>query len=294
MIIMKRTEFALVQGEEDKLHSIDAGKHDDYVLPEFTREVPVSSRKKEGGETVSVDYDWKESQAQIVRVRHISFRKNEDLSDLYRIGARDGADSISFRHNNVTYILRKTVREIAEALYNAYGKIKGALENIVGFLRTAMGNEYVIAKVEKDSWAFDRRIAKGGINYVDVDGLQKKNKSRLVEMIAEKISDLHKSNLIIGRFTLNNILLGENDVKFTDLRKLRVSRKRAYVIDEFKSILQYLFAIGVATRDDVYYAIAFYAANNEEGCSEWYSERTGKQPADQLDVVGKIEEEVYN
>jgi hypothetical protein len=291
---MKKTEFALVQGEGDRLLSIDAGKHDDYELPEFTREVPLSSRKKDSGDSVSIDYDWKESKAQTLRVKRITFRKDEDLAGLYRIAARDGADSISFRHNNTTYILRKTVREIAEALYNAYGKIKGALENIVGFLRTAIGSEYVIAKVEKDSWAFDRRVAKAGINYVDVDGLERKSKSRLVEMITENISNLHKSNLIIGRFTLNNILLGDNDVKFTDLRKLRVSRKRAYVIDEFKSILQYLFAIGLASRDDIYYSIAYYTANNEEGCSEWYSEHTGKKPSDQLDIVSKIEEGVYS
>ncbi|HSB46788.1 MAG TPA: hypothetical protein VLD37_02155 [Candidatus Bilamarchaeum sp.] len=291
---MKKTEFALVKGEEDKLHSIDAGKHDDYVLPEFTREVPLSSRKKESGDTVSVEYDWKASKAETIRVKRISYRKEDDLSGLYRIAARDGADSISFRYNNATYILRKTVREIAEALYNAYGKIKGALENIVGFLRTEMGSEYVVAKVEKDSWAFDRRIAKAGINYVDVDGLERKSKSRLVEMITEKLSDLHKSNLIIGRFTLNNILLGENDVRFTDLRKLRVSRKRAYVIDEFKSVLQYLFAIGLASRDDIYCSIAYYTANNEEGCTEWYSDQTGRKPADQLDVVSRIEEGVYS
>lgn len=291
---MKKTEFALVQGEGDRLHSIDAGKHDEFGLPEFTKEVPVSSRRKEAQEDVTIEYDWKNSQSQMIRVKKITFRKSGELSDLYRIAARDGSDSISFRHNNATYILRKTVREIAEALYNAYGKIKGAIENIVGFLRTAMGNDYVITKIDNNSWAFDRRIAKGDISYVEVDTLNRKSKSRLVEMIAEKIAELHASNLIIGRFSLNNILLGENDIKFTDLRKLRVSRKRSFVIDEFKSILQYLFAIGLATRDDVYCAIAYYTAQNEEGCVEWYRDRTGRKASEQLDVVTRIEEDVYN
>lgn len=291
---MKKTEFALVQGEGDRLHSIDAGKHDEYGLPEFAKEVPTASRRKEGAEGVTIEYDWKNSQSQMIRVRKITFRKGEDLSGLYRVAARDGSDSICFRHDNATYILRKTVREIAEALYNAYGKIKGAIENIVGFIRTAMGSDYVIAKVEGNSWAFDRRIAKGDIAYVDVDNLPKKNRSRLVEMIAEKIAELHASNLIIGRFTLNNILLGESDMRFTDLRKLRVSRKRSYVIDEFKSILQYLFAIGLATRDDVYCAIAYYTAQNEEGCGEWFRDRTGRKPSEQLDIVSRIEEDVYN
>src|SRR5271157_2913509 len=132
---MKKTEYSFVQEPEDRLHSIDAGKHDEAILPEFAREVPLSSKKKESGETTTVDYDWKNSKSEQVRVRRIDFRTSEELSDLYRVPARDGVDSICFRHNNSTYILRKTVREIAQALYNAYGKIKGALENIVGYVK---------------------------------------------------------------------------------------------------------------------------------------------------------------
>jgi hypothetical protein len=292
---MKKTEFAFVQEEGDRQLSLDAGKHDDYMLPEFARDVPVSSKKHESADTVTQEYDWKESKSQCIRVKRIDFRKGEEgLLDLYRIAARDGADSICFKHNNGTYILRKTVKEIAQALYNAYGKIKGAVEIIAGFLRTELGNDYVISKVEHESWAFDRRIAKANVHFTDVDALERKERSRLVEMITEKIAELHATNLIIGRFTLNNILLGRNDMVFTDLRKLRVSRRRAFVIDEFKSVLQYLFAIGLATKEDVYAAIAIYAAENEEGCQEWYHDRTGKKASDQLDIVSRIEEDVYS
>ncbi|MFH0885241.1 MAG: hypothetical protein V1861_06030 [Candidatus Micrarchaeota archaeon] len=292
---MKKTEFAFVQEEGDRQLSIDAGKHDDYMLPEFARDVPTSSKKSEAGGTVSQDYEWKASKSECIRVKRIEFRKDEDdLLDLYRVAARDGADSICFKHNSTTYILRKTVREIAQALYNAYAKIQGAVENIVGYLRTALGNDYVISKVDHESWSFDKRISKANVHYSDVDALDRKGKGRLVEMITEKIAELHAKNLIIGRFTLNNILLGHDDMKFTDLRKLRVSRKRAFVIEEFKSILQYLFAIGLATKEDVYCSIAFYAAQNEEGCKEWYQDKTGRKAADSLDVVGRIEEEVYS
>ncbi len=120
------------------------------------------------------------------------------------------------------------------------------------------------------------------------------HKNKLVEMVTEKMADLHASNLIIGGFTLNNILLGANGVKFTDLRRLRVSRKRAFVIDEFKAMLQYLFAIGVAGKEDVYASIAYYATKNEDSCGEWYLERTGKKAADTLDIARKMEEEVYS
>ncbi|MDD5172081.1 MAG: hypothetical protein PHF60_03535 [Candidatus ainarchaeum sp.] len=290
---MKKIEYSFVQEAENVLHTLDASKYDDYDLPEFTKEVPVSSRKKESGDTISVEYDWKETKNESIRIKRIDFRKGEDLADLYRIAARDGADSICFKHNNNTYIIRKTVREIAQALYNAYGKIKGALESVVAYIRTVLGHEYVVAKVEGPTWAFDKRISKETVTYVDVDTLDRKYKSKLCEMVAERIAELHAANIIIGRFTLNNILLGNNDVKFTDLRKLRVSRKRSFVVDEFKSVLQYLFAIGVASREDVYCAIAYYTAQNEDSCAEWYQDKTGKKAADQLDIASRIEQDIY-
>jgi hypothetical protein len=293
---MKKTEYAetRVLSADEKLHELETGKHDDYELPEFSREVPVSSRRHENGNGITMEYDWKRADSPSIRIGRVTFRNGEDLSGLYRIGARDGADSICFRHNNATYIARRTAHEIAQALYNAYGKIKGAIENIVGYLQTVLGNDYVVSKVEHDSWAFDRRIAKGNVQYVDVDTLKAKGRSRLTEMITEKIAELHAGNLIIGRFTLNNILLSGNDMTLSDLRKLRVSRKKSYVIEEFKSILQYLFAIGFATREDIYCAIANYAARNEASCTEWYKEKTGTKSADSFEVAAKIEEEVYN
>jgi hypothetical protein len=293
---MKKTEFAIAKGAEETLHAtIDSSKHDDYELPEFSREVPTSSRKSSGKDGSTIEYEWKETRTEVLRVKRIDYRSGEDdLGEVYRVAARDGADSICFKHNNSTYIMRKTVKEVAQALYNAYGKVKGALENIVGYLKTVSGNFYVIAKAERDSWAFDRRIAKHGIAYVDVDSLDRKGKSRLCEMITEAIAGLHTTNLIIGRFTLNNVILHGNEMRFTDLRKLRVSRRRPFVIEEFKSMMQYLFAIRVATREDIYASIAYYASQNEAGCAEWYQEKTGRKATDSLDVVGRIEEDIYS
>lgn len=291
---MKKVEYSFVHNAEDRLHSLSTEKHDEYSLPDFTKDVPVATKKDETSDSTTLNHSWRPTKSEIVLVKRITFRNNERFSDLYRVAARDGADSITFKHNNAVYIMRKTVREIAEALYNAYGKIKGALEEIVGYLRTVIGNDYVISKVDSEDWVFDKRVAKNGVNYADIDGLERKNKCRLVEMITEKISDLHSNNVIIGRFTLNNILLGSKDVKFTDLRKLRVSRKRSFVIEEFKAILQYLFAIGVARREDVYASIAYYATKNEDSCNEWYKERTGKKPSDSMDIASKMEQEVYN
>ncbi|MBI5046107.1 hypothetical protein HZC07_00010 [Candidatus Micrarchaeota archaeon] len=292
---MKRTEYSEVSKEPvDKLAELDAEKHDDYELPDFSREVPISSRTKTSGDSQVIEYEWKDDHSQAIRIKKITFRKNELLAGLHRIAARDGADSITFKHDNTTYILRKTIKEVAEAVYSAYGKIKAAIENIVGYIKTAIDNYYIISRVDHQVWSFDRRIARNGIDYVDVDALERDNKSRLCDMITEKIADLHSGNLIIGRFNMNNVLLDQSDMKFTDLRLLRVSRKRSFVIEEFKNILQYLFAIGVATKEDIYASVAYYATRNEDGCKEWYQQKTGKRAKDVFDIAMKIENEVYN
>jgi len=294
---MKKMEYSesRVSDAGEIQETLDAGKQDESQLPDFSREVPKSRKRSEHGDTVHIHYGWKDtSPSDILKVEKIDFRKDEDLEGLYRIAARDKADTICFTHNNTTYIMRKTLHEIAHALYNARGKVKGAVESIVGYLKSVLGTVYVIAKVPEESWSFDKRISKGNVNYVDVDTLETKNKSRLVEMITEKLADLHANNFIIGRFSLNNVLLSQDDVGFTDLRKLRVSRKKSFVIDEFKSVLQYLLAIGFVSKEDIYCSIAYYAERNKDNCSEWYKERSGKKPKDELDIVTRLEEEVYN
>jgi hypothetical protein len=294
---MKKTEYAEPRhmGPEERQQMLDAGKQDESSLPDFSREVPESTKRSEHGENIHVVYEWKNtSPSEIMKIAKLDYRKGEDLAGLYRIGARDGADSICFTHNNTTYIMRKTLKEIAMALYNAYGKVKGALESIVGYLKSVLGNIYVIAKVDEESWSFDKRVSKGNVNYVDVDSLEKKNKSKLAEMITDKISELHSSNMIIGRFSLNNVILNGEDMAFTDLRRLRVSRRKSFVIEEFKNVMQYLFAIGFASKEDIYCSIAYYAQKNEDNCNEWYKEHSGKKAKDVLDIVSRIEEEVYS
>ncbi len=292
---MKKTGYAAAKVtpslEEEKKH--DYEKAEDSELPEFSKEVPVSSTKEEEPDGIQIEYEWKESDSQSIKVRRIKFRKNEDLEGLHRIAATDGVDSISFKHNNRTYILRRTMGEVSHALFNVYGKISGIVEDVVGYLRTVLGNEYVITRVSSECWAFDKRIAKGNIRYTDIDSLDQKSKCKLVEMIAEKITELHSRSLIIGRFTLNNVLFCKSDMKLSDLRGLRMSRKKAYLIEEFKSILQYLFTLNVATREDVYAAIAYYTAKNEGAAIEWYGEKTGEKTNDPFDAAEKIEEEIY-
>ena len=294
---MKKTEYtgSRLLSDEEKRHELDAEKLDDYELPEFSKEVPTASKITNSKEGITVQHEWKNTKSPSIKIKKFIFRKEEALADLYRVAARDGADSLCFKHNGVTYIIRKTIADVAQALYNAYKKLGSSLETIVGYFRTVLENDYVLAKVsDQDCWAFDKRIARGDLKYLDVGDLQRNERTKLGELITEKIAELHAGNLVLGRFSLNNVLLGKNGLMLSDLRKLRATRKRSYPIDEFKSILQYLFGIGVAAREDIYSSVAYYTTKNESRCKEWYFEKTGKKTDDSFDIALKLEEEVYN
>jgi hypothetical protein len=277
----------------DKQVELDSSKRDETGLPPFSKEVPVSSRQSAHGDSITVENSWKESKSDRIRAREITFRKSESLSDIHMINARDGVDTVSVRHAGSTYILRKTTKEIAMAIFNAYSHVQSGLENVVGWLKTVLGNAYVISKPEHCSWSFDRRLVRhDNLNYVDPDCLDESQKKSLCDMIIQNIAALHSRRLVLGGFTLNSVLLTNDGVQFTDLRGLRAARKRSFCVEEFKTIVEYLFALGLMKREDMYLAIATYNAANEEGCEEWYAEKSGKAAKDELEIADMLESEI--
>ena len=49
---------------------------------------------------------------------------------------------------------------------------------------------------------------------------------------------------------------------------------------------------GIASREDVYQATAYYCTKNESSALEWYREKGGKGK-DLFDITTKMEEEIY-
>ncbi|MBI5227340.1 hypothetical protein HY988_02015 [Candidatus Micrarchaeota archaeon] len=293
---MKKTEYLVsaVPKPEEKLAELSSEKVDDSRLPEFSKEVPISSRKTENSEQIQVDYEWKDDKSELIKVKTINFSKEENLDDFYRVNARDGIDSVCIKHNRATYILRKTGREIAHALNRVQTKLSSVFNRMVGYVKTVIGNYYLIAKVEGVAWSFDRRITRSNnIQHVDIDNIPESGKKKLGELISERLSEAHADNFAIGAFTMNNLLLTEDDLKFTDLRNVRVSRKRAYLVEEFKNVLSYLTSVGMIKGQDIYPCIATYVAKNENAAMEWFASKNKKKNVDLFEVASKIEQEVY-
>ena len=144
---MKKSEYFEIYAPDpaERQQELDAEKREEYDLPEFTKEIPISSKRTEAGGTVTMEYEWEGQSSPGIKICSVSFREGEDLSELCKIAARDGMDSVSFTYRNRTYILRKTILEIAKAVYNTYSRIRGEIENVVGYLRTLFGNEYLIS-----------------------------------------------------------------------------------------------------------------------------------------------------
>ncbi len=294
VIKMKRCGYNEVHfpSAGEKQGEIDSAKQEEVMLPLFSKEVPASSKKYEVGGNVVVEYTWKENRSPNIKVRKLVYRKDEKLGNLHRIHRRDGCDRLSLVLNGKTYVLRKAISSVAEALYKASGKIKASVEDIVGYIQTLLGNHYVISKIDGEAWSFDREISFGGIRYMELENLEQAHRKKLLELIVEKISELHAGNLVLGGFTLRNIILYHNNIRFTDLRNMRVSRKKSLLVDEFKNIMKYLTSMGFVDNEDLGCAVAYYSSENEHGCREWYSENFKKEVKDELELAEKLEEDI--
>ncbi len=278
--------------EGERREEINEAKSEDVTLPLFSKEVPVSSSKYEANGNVVVEYSWKESRGPSIKIKKLVYKKEEDLRNLHRIHRKDGCDRLSVVLNGKTYILRKTLGTIAQALYNASGKIKASLERIVGYLQTLFGNYYVISAVEDAAWSFDREIAFGGISYMELENLEAPHRKRLLDLIVENLSKLHSKNIVLGGFTLRNVLVSDSGLTFTDLRNMRVSRKKPFLVSEFRDIIKYLSSVGVLEKEDVDCAVTYYSSENEQSCREWYCENFRKEPSDEMEIATKLEKDI--
>lgn len=274
-----KTDYAElhVAEEAEKKLSEELVKTEDFGLPEFVKDIPNSVKKSSTKEGVSLEYSWEKLSGDCIKIKRMEFSAGENFDGLYRINEKDGTDEVIVKHNNFSYIFRKTTREIATALFNAFRKTKCSVESIVGHVKTLLGNFYVISKIDQISWTFDKVLSKGGnAHAIELGHLDAEHRKTLIDLMLEKTIELHSKNLLIKNFSLDNIMLTNNTLLFTDLRNLRLSRKKSLLVEEFRKMLFYLFNISLISPAEVYHAAAVYSASLEKPCEEWYREKTGK------------------
>ena len=301
---MKKIDYLSVRSEkaeEQKVLDVAAELEvleTDAALPSFTKEIPIGKKAREKTETIELSYKWGLLSDPNMKIRQIEFRKGEELGDVYKINAEDGIETAVISWKNSLYIIRKTSAAIAKALLNVYKRISAFVEDIVGYFTTVLGNSYVLSKIEKGCWAFDREIAgkEVGIKPMDAGMLSEGQKKRLSELIVSQVGELHSRNLVLGNFSLKNFILTNESGYFTDLRRLRFSKKPALLVEEIKKVLKYLVRASLLDSGNVFPVLSGYCVANEHACREWYKERleadSSKHDIDTYDIATAIESEI--
>ncbi len=271
-------------------------KSEQPLLSKSSSDLPLSSRTAENGDAIEASYVWSSlyDNSPFLRVKTVVFRKGEGLEKIYRLRVRDGADTIALRLGAVLYLMRKTTRDVAKALFSAYENLKGHAEEIIGYLETLAGNFYSISKLAAGCWTFNAGLAEAnGLNHLAADELDDRQRQRLFELVCDKVLALHSKNLTLTSFSLDNIIFTDNDAILTDLRQMRSTRKLPVLVDDFIRTLSYLVKTGIATRGDVYQSVISYSVSMQKATGEWYSERKGSNAADALAVVSELEQAAY-
>jgi hypothetical protein len=291
---MKKCEF-LDLGEasanEEKKVDMALEKIEEHGLPAFVKEIPVSFRRKDDGENVTVDYKWESSGEGNIKIKKLVLRKGEALEGLYRINADREEQVFSLEYKNAVYVLRKTSEEVTEAIFKFCDGVKTGIENVVGYIKTVLGSFYLISRLPKNSWTFDAGIAGGELSLIDAGKLGEGEKRRLFDVIIEKVVELNHHGLILKDFTLNNVVLTNDSLVFTDMRNLRAAKKKTLLVEEFKKTVKYLINAGLGGKEHAYSACAYYCAAHTTTCEAWYSEKSGKD-GDSYDIALYMEKDI--
>jgi hypothetical protein len=267
-------------------------KPEDPSLPEFVKDIPSATKKSISKGSVSIVYSWTHNSDELLKIKRAEFDAKESLDNLYRLNEKDGVDRMVVMHNSATYLFRKTSKEVAISLYNAFSRLKGTVEKIVGYIQTLLGNFYTISRVEQASWVFDKTLAlHGNLHSIDCNQFDQFHKDNLVELIVEKMTELHSHSMIMRNFSLNNIMLTNDSLVLTDLRDLRLSRKKSLLVEEFRKVLGYLASVELLSSSQSVHAVTHYYSAMEKPCEEWYTEKTGKK-GDSYKIATAIEKAI--
>lgn len=291
---IKKSEYPEVSLSEEAEKKEPLEKSEETALPQFVKEVPLKVRKRDNGQTITIEYEWGPFDGGNVKISEIEYIKGEQLNNLYRLPIVDGTDTFTLRHGQSIYILRKTTKTVAVALLNVCRRLKGIVETVVGWMRTVLGDVYYISKINKGSWAFDKNLtANLEIQMLSVENLARRQKQRLCELIIEQTVALHKQNLVLRNFSLSNVILNDTGLLFSDARNLRLVKRCSVLAEEFRKMLRNLVSAGLLSVEDIYHSIAVYSAAMEESCSKWYIEKKGRV-GDQFEIALEMERSVYS
>ncbi|MEK6982242.1 MAG: hypothetical protein AABX38_04900 [Candidatus Micrarchaeota archaeon] len=292
---MKKCEFLelnLPSGVDQK-PDLSQEKIDDFHLPDFSRNIPVSFKRREENGKITTDYIWASPSEENIKIKKLVLSGSSLLDGLYRINLEKEVEIFTLDHNKEAYVFRKTILTVANSLLKMQGSFGAFFETIVGYIQTIRGNVYIISRLIKGSFIFDQMLNCSPVKLLKKEMLGIIERKKLFHLICEKITILNLSGLTIPDFTLNNVALTNDDLFICDLRGLRSVKKKSMFVEQYKSLLRYLVANGLGDRADVYAATSYYCAAVPQACEEWYKEKNkNKNKTSIFDIALKIENEI--
>lgn len=268
-------------------------KVDDPGLPDFSRNIPVSFKRKEEEDKITIDYKWSGSREGNIKISKLVLISSSPLDRLYRINVENEEEVFTLNHKNEGYVFRKTTSMIANSLLKMQGSLGTFFEMIVGYIQTIKGNIYLISKMIKGSFVFDPMLCSDSVKLLKKEMLNIKERKKLFILICEKVVLLNLSGLTISNFTLSNATITNDGLFISDLRNLRSVKKKSLFVEQYKALLRYLIASGLGDRADAYAATAHYCAAVPAICEEWYKERNkNNRKVNIYDIALLIEKEI--
>lgn len=251
-------------------------------------ELPSKKTFDQNDEVTIVTNEWDDSSENEFRVKKIVYFRGGRLNHLNVVHSSEPKDVIRIKYHGIEYLLRKTAKDVAKAVMRIYPKIKNYVENIVGYLTTVTGVTYLISKVNKAFFSLNAELSSKSYTYTNPRFLDEESKISILERIVENLIKLNKKNLLLNNFSTNNIFYSGKSAFIGDLRELRMSLKPHSILQSFKSLIRQLLRMGVITKEEATYLIAYYMGGNPDVCYSWYKERYSED-ADEVAVLEALE-----
>lgn len=252
-------------------------------------ELPYEKTVEEEDDLVQVYNKWNEGTENNLRIRELAYFTGEKkLKHLNVIRSPELKDTIKLEYHGSKYLLRKTTLDLAKAVINIYHKIKNQVETVVGYLVTVSGIVYLITKIDQTFFSFDAQLSSKTSQYTNPRFLDEESKMDILEKTVEHLVELNKKNLVISDLSIKNIFYSGKSVFLGDLRNLRMSLRPEVILGSLKSLLRQLLRMGVLTKEEVTYLLAYYMGGNPEVCYSWFKAKYSKD-AEDLEVLEALE-----
>ena len=257
-------------------------------LPEES--VPQLFSIEERNGKTTVEYKWKKRSGEGILVEKIEFTDG-NLRYLTKIKGKDGADSASFSLKGFSYILRKTSGRALKRLMSAATKLEGIVGSVVGYLKTAAGNLYLILRMEKSCWSFESPICTKHIRKTSWRAFGAEHRERVSELATLMLMKLHREDHVAEGIDASDLILDSQKAVLADPRLLKRAGSRSSKVENFIGLLRDLVKQGIG-EGQAFYCLSLYASSFEDEVCSWYRKRRGRNPADLFAATKEIEKVV--